>query len=111
MNAVVNFNQRTVKRWSRLIDEILDAGASHERIESESGMLKHTVDEIANGRQPRKHEQEQLNFIACKWVPIERLLTVGFDFVEIDDMCLLTSCTETEAVRVRDPVRVFSTMP
>ena len=111
MNAEVNLNHHKVKRWSRLIDEILDAGAGYDRIEGESGMLKHVVDELADGRRPLKHEQEQLKFIACKWVPIARLLTVGFDFEEIDDMCLTTSCTKTKVERVRDPVRVFSTMP
>ena len=111
MNTVVSINQHKVKRWSRLIDEIFDAGAGYDRIEGESGMPKHIVDELANGRHPRQHEQEQLKFIACKWVPVARLLSVGFDFKEIDDMCLLTSCTESKVERVRDPVRVFSTMP
>jgi len=110
MNTVVDLNHHKVKRWSRLIDEILDAGAGYERIEGESGMLKHIVDELADGRRPRQHEQEQLKFVACKWVPIDRLLSVGFDFKEIDDMCLLTSCTESKVERVQNPVRVFSSM-
>jgi len=110
MNTVVNINKHNVKRWSKLIDELFEAGVAYERIEAESGMLKHIVDEIAAGRRPRKHEQEQLRFIACKWVPIKRLLSIGFDLKEIDDMCLLTSCTENGVERVRDPVHVFSTM-
>lgn len=111
MTPVVSLNQPKVKRWSQLIDEILDAGAGYERIEGESGMLRHIVDELSDGRRPSKHEQEQLKFIACKWVPIERLLTVGFDFEEIDDMCLLTNCTESKVEKARDPVRVFSNTP
>ena len=109
MNAHADYIQpRTIIRWSRLIDELLDAGAGYDRMTSKTGMPRYVLDELSDGRQPTNHEKEQLKFIASHYVPIERLLYCGFTNSDIDDMCLLTDCSATKIGIVAEPVRVFT---
>ena len=95
-------------RWSRLIDELLDAGAGYDRMTSKTGMPRCVLDELSDGRIPTNHEKEQLRFIASHYVSIERLLYCGFTYSDIDDMCLLTDCSATKIGIIAEPVRVFT---
>ena len=108
MNASAHIKPVEAIRWSKLIDEIFEAGAGYDRIIAESGMRKHSVDRIADGKRPTKHEQDQLKFLASKYVAIGKLLAVGFDHHDIDDMCLIRQCTANRVERIKDPILVWS---
>lgn len=109
MDAQARYIQpRTIVRWSRLIDELLDCGAGYDRMTSKTGMPRYALDELSDGRLPTNHEREQLKFIASHYVSIGRLLYCGFTYSDIDDMCLLTDCSATKIGIIADPVRVFT---
>ena len=113
MNAIAHIrnNQRNIQ-WSKVVNHLLSCNDSPgaNRILAETGLTQDQLQMIARGWRPKKIEKEKLKLLAGRYIAIGNLLECGFDWDDIDDMCLIVDCSQDKIRRISNPIRVFSDM-